>query len=520
MSLNGIKSQVIDLIPVTVPIYDPQKYTTRLDPNNTNAFQVGTDYFSDRQYISNGDFSSATDWIVGADWTISGGQATKADTGNSELQQYINLVNKGLYAVEVKISDLEGGDAVITTGGRAGSISRNGTHRWFVESFKTDFTTTNITFKGNISTVTYAIDSVSVRKLCTAGYRIKNDSGSILASSYDGTNTIVAGEEGTQMFNSNIFITPDISGLASDMCYTFTVLDRTLQSNILSDNNFVQTTGRNWNAEGAWIIGGGSAAWASTPGDQNLTQNLHIPAGYEYTLGISFSIYGSGDLQVYVDAGLQGTLTPGGTGTESLTIDLTGVADDQTFLQLTGDGVGGSFTIDDAFLTIKNVSDLPDLLHSQKIALGDDHTGGKNTKVVTVTFTNTKNYRASKGYIDYTNFDYTQYLTIQAWLKEYELPTRRKSVSIASGGKGILNSSAFAESWMLTTENLPAYHLLALRAALEHNTVTITGIDDERDGAWVFLDDDVEIDYNDTHEYGVLRARINPKTSVFENLNC
>lgn len=92
------------------------------------------------EMISNGDFATDTVWSKGTGWTISGGKATKAVSGNGSYLVQGASVTDRIYRVTFTVSDYSAG----TCGGIAGTtsnaptqVSANGTYTHYVRATNT-----------------------------------------------------------------------------------------------------------------------------------------------------------------------------------------------------------------------------------------------------------------------------------------------------------------------------------------------------------------------------------------------
>jgi hypothetical protein len=121
-----------------------------------------------------GDFAAPGSWIVGADWSIGGGVASKAATGATTLSYNCGEAAGEKYRVSYIINSISGGPLTMSIGGVAG------TARTVAGTYEEDIQATgagNLTFTGDALTVC-AIDSVNVNVIwCDQSYKRCEDLG-------------------------------------------------------------------------------------------------------------------------------------------------------------------------------------------------------------------------------------------------------------------------------------------------------------------------------------------------------
>jgi hypothetical protein len=110
--------------------------------------------------LTNGDFTTDTDWIKQTGWTISAGEAhcDGSQTGSSNLYQYNGTTVAGtIYKLIYTISDYSAGNVTPYVGGTIGTPrSANGTYTEYIIAIDTNDITflANVDFVGDIDNVT------------------------------------------------------------------------------------------------------------------------------------------------------------------------------------------------------------------------------------------------------------------------------------------------------------------------------------------------------------------------------
>ncbi len=168
--------------------------------------------------ITNGAMGAATGWTVGADWTISGGVATKAATGVTTLAQtsanmVTPLVTNDVYKLRYTIT------FSVLTGGQTPSVGGwTGVPRYFSGTY-TEFprvtTTAALTFIPGDGTSVFTIDNVSLQKVATQTTDqvalfeedVQNvaTAGGLFARSGDGT-VVAVGDGGLWLGDARLYV--------------------------------------------------------------------------------------------------------------------------------------------------------------------------------------------------------------------------------------------------------------------------------------------------------------------------
>ncbi len=112
--------------------------------------------------VTNGDFATDSDWTKGANWTISGGKASKSSGAINNLSQDISAVAKETYKITYTISNVSGGNFYIEAGSVAGNEQgSNGTFTEYIIAKDTD----DLKFVPVAAATTFDLDDVSVKKI-------------------------------------------------------------------------------------------------------------------------------------------------------------------------------------------------------------------------------------------------------------------------------------------------------------------------------------------------------------------
>ena len=112
--------------------------------------------------VNNGAFDAAGTWIIGGDWSIAGGVATKAATGATTLSQETTEAADEAYRVTYTINSIAGGTLTVSIGGADGTArSVAGTYTEYIKATGDG----NLTFTPSVAGVTCEIDNVSVYQM-------------------------------------------------------------------------------------------------------------------------------------------------------------------------------------------------------------------------------------------------------------------------------------------------------------------------------------------------------------------
>ncbi len=144
-----------------------------------------------------GDFSSSSGWTLGSGWTVTSGQLTKSSTANSSVTRTpsIALVNGLDYTVTFTIVTRTAGSANVTVGGTAGT-SRSATGTYTQTITAGSGTTIGIStangFKGNI-------DNLTVQRVAESSSAVTRSPSTSLVTGedYEVTFTIVSRSAGS-----------------------------------------------------------------------------------------------------------------------------------------------------------------------------------------------------------------------------------------------------------------------------------------------------------------------------------
>lgn len=109
--------------------------------------------------VTNGSFASDTAWTKGANWTISGGVASKSAGASNNLSQNIMVAAGEVYKITYTVSSLSGGGLTMSIGGQQGRyITANGTYTEYITAVGTG----DLTFIPSAAAVVVGLGGVSV----------------------------------------------------------------------------------------------------------------------------------------------------------------------------------------------------------------------------------------------------------------------------------------------------------------------------------------------------------------------
>lgn len=189
---------------------------TYYDEVNNNTYENG---IVGNEMITNGDFSSATGWTVGSNWTISGGVASHT-AGSGNLNQNITLNSGSYYVCQFDLTATSGGSLGIKVG------SQNTFNYNTVQTLKKIFkaTATGVTTisiqPGNTTSYTCTIDNFSIKPLTGGLLNVDNIIvGGQIRLPYGGTSDGVGG----LVFCRNVGDTSGVGVLTYNDANTFTI---------------------------------------------------------------------------------------------------------------------------------------------------------------------------------------------------------------------------------------------------------------------------------------------------------
>lgn len=149
-----------------------------------------------QQTVTNGSFTTDTDWTKGAGWTIGAGVATAAGAISTAISQTaaVTLVEGQAYSVTYTITRSAGG-LIPSVGGRAGTErTASGTYTEVIVCGSSQ----TIAFTGNAFTGT--LDTISITVAATAGYDI------VSPSSYTVSGTSLTFSTAPALGTNNIYV--------------------------------------------------------------------------------------------------------------------------------------------------------------------------------------------------------------------------------------------------------------------------------------------------------------------------
>lgn len=85
------------------------------------------DFALKSELVTNGDFSSDSDWTKGTGWTISGGTATHGTGSESDIEQTVSITEDVYYRVEFDVSNRTAGSLTPKVGGTSGTAVTSNT---------------------------------------------------------------------------------------------------------------------------------------------------------------------------------------------------------------------------------------------------------------------------------------------------------------------------------------------------------------------------------------------------------
>jgi hypothetical protein len=140
--------------------------TASADKVGTMRYRTGTEYVevTGTELITNGDFTTDSDWTLTANVAISGGKLnfTNAVTNTQYASQSISAPISSVYRITLDVSNLGSGESVkIRFPFQDTSINANGTYT----IIGTGTTANAFRITPNSSTATFSIDNISVMEV-------------------------------------------------------------------------------------------------------------------------------------------------------------------------------------------------------------------------------------------------------------------------------------------------------------------------------------------------------------------
>jgi hypothetical protein len=138
-------------------------YSESVIPATSVTYKPTTDYsILGTEKVTNGGFDEDSGWVKGANWTISGGIASKSAGGLNNLSQDTSEVADEIYKVVYTINSISGGSLTVSIGGTNGAArSTPGTFTEYIKAAGTG----DLTFTPSHADVICEIDNVSVKKV-------------------------------------------------------------------------------------------------------------------------------------------------------------------------------------------------------------------------------------------------------------------------------------------------------------------------------------------------------------------
>ena len=316
-------------------------------------FQMGLEPCgSDVNVIQDGNFPDATNWTLGADWSISGGQLCH-DVGLFGTTTQAAPINNGVLVRMTFTLDIStGSGCLITYGNYIESFTASGSYvRWIVADSATVF---SVSANGSSSVCLSSLQVITVNTDFVVS--ILDDDG----------NTIDSLDTADGYFNfEDGYFTCDIDWetlAIPNGCYTLAVIDPCpcSQRGIIP-LDFV--TGLfNWSLSSSWFIFGGKATYKGSSAGQAIL-NHSVCDGTEYHVEYTLSGMGANE-EFNIRLGSQNgtTRTSDGSYTENIT------ANGTSFIMI-GNSTSGTQTFEVTDMSI--YATVPTLISSNTIKLSE-----------------------------------------------------------------------------------------------------------------------------------------------------
>ncbi len=278
--------------------------------------------------FTSGELYEISGWNYDSVWSTDAGTgtATKSAFGNSPFLQNIGVLDDQFYQVVVEISSLSAlGIARVRLGGiTQNDITKNGTFTFYVDFWRDTPLNDLIEVVADLAATTFVIESVSVKLLSSAGYRIKDLSGVVVDTNFDATN-ILHGAEVLPAQSNRIQVGVDWGVLAND-CYQLCIID-TGQKNVVVNGRF------NGNAAADWIVAvsskwsfkegraiGDASGAASSIVLRRLQQVTALKGGKKYTLTYTILNFVGGTVTASTNDVTLSAQSANGTFTENIVL--------------------------------------------------------------------------------------------------------------------------------------------------------------------------------------------------------
>lgn len=486
---------------------DDSSYIQIVDNTDITQFQIGLDVCSGQaQLLPDPNFSDATEYTLGSNWTISNNTLCHTSGFGSGVSTVYNFDSTSkYYTVSIIVDSISSGSIFNVYFGSTlvGTIQSTGTHTFY--GFPAGyFGVTPLIISPSTATDEICISSLNVFWILT----------NFIFSIYDKNDVFqdsISYENDPSYFTfaeDSLTVTIDWAALnVSDGCYYICMSDpcentggQNYPPNITNCSFASSLTG--WNAGTSWSYGGSGNAIATYAGDVNDDQIYQDDVFVNYTSTYSIDLIITaitGTIEVYFGTALVGTYTT--TGTKVVTGIPVGNLDFSILI------TSGTVDITSACATALPSSYVCNS-ESQILKLGDYISDCPETLLI-----NACNNEDGMGFI-FDGSGFSPRLRLQAKLKQAKYTSERVVEEDSNGRKRVIYFNG-KKSKNLVADLLPEYIHDFLRTLIGYDNFYIN------DTPYIVDDDEYNVTYDDSQDnVGSITLLISEQTQLIRNTNC
>lgn len=489
---------------------DTTYYTQIVDNTDVTQFQLGLDVCNGQaQLLPDPNFSSASNFNLGANWTISNNTICHTTGFGSGFSTTYNFPSaSSYYQVTVVVDSISNGAIFdVALGGQlVGSFSTVGTHVFYGFPIAY-FGITPLSIAPNSITDEVCISAIGAYEILVNFKVVVYDADGVFIDLFEQSSA----PNYFTFSQDTVTITVDWANFSDDPiangCYYFCLLDPCLNTNgqnyppQITNGEFTgSATG--WTLASAWAYSANAvnATFSATPANNLLTQsNVFVNYTSTYSVTIIVTAH-TGNALVYFGTALAGTLT--GTGTFVITGIPVGDLDLQVAIS------AGTITIASILATDIPASDFVCDYQSNTFKLGDYSCDCPETLLI-----NAINNEDGLGFV-FEGSGFSPRVRLQGKLKQAKYSNERTLEEDSLGTKRVIYYNRRKEK-KLVADLLPEYIHDFLSTLMGYDHFYINGVE------YVVEDDEYNVTYDDSQDnVGGVSLLVSEKTQLIRNTNC
>lgn len=258
--------------------------------------------------ISNGGFTSTSDWTVGSNWTIStsGGYASKITGSTGDIEQTVGAANGTLWKISISV-EVDSGAFALAFGSFVAYITETGDYEFWAGA--QSVTVLGVSGDGTTSGLITNVSAIPINQNFKAWLVDENDND---VQSFDSSNfTYIDGW---------LTHTIDWESLAvSAGCYRIEVSDPCIcsQGGLVIEDFTTNTDA--WNPSAGWTVSSGSATFTSAgTASSAIDTVMSVCDGVSYEIEYTLAVTGTCDVTMAVGGTSGTTRTSTGTYTDTI----------------------------------------------------------------------------------------------------------------------------------------------------------------------------------------------------------